>query len=123
MPTLRFAARLGSLLLAGMLASACSKPTPTDGNPTIGSEALPAPATKGGSVTGMPDPGVAIPQPPPLATPQVQAEDTATADANTPATADNSDPTMQPGNPAPALPAPPAATTNTTPTAEPVPGK
>lgn len=34
MPTLRFAARLGSLLLAGMLASACSKPTPTDGNPT-----------------------------------------------------------------------------------------
>lgn len=123
MPTLRFAARLGSLLLAGMLASACSKPTPTDGNPTIGGEAPAAPATKGGSVTGMPDPGVAIPQPPPLATPQVQAEDTATADANTPATADNSDPTMQPGNPRTRTACAPAATANATSTAEPMPGK
>ena len=123
MPTLLFAARLGSLLLAGILASACSKPTTTDGNQIIGSETLPAPAAKGGSVTGMPDPGVATPQPPPLATPQVQAEDTEAADTGTPAAANNSDQTVQPANPAPALPAPPAATANATSTAEPVPSK
>ena len=120
MPTLHFAARLGSLLLAGILVSACSKQPTTDGSQATGTETLPAPAANGGSVTGMPDPGVATPQPPPLDTPQVPAEATTPADATSPAAIDPNNTAPSPAGPAPASPAPPVTSATVPAPAEPV---
>ncbi len=111
MLALRIATSLGSLLLGCTLFTACNNPKTTGSTQATGEDSLPAPAAQGGSVTGMPDPGVATPQPAPIDTNTPAEDSTAVTDAGAqPDTGTASDTTPASNSPA-AVPAQPSAST------------
>ena len=109
MLALRIATSLGSLLLGCTLLTACNNPKTTGSTQATGEDSLPAPAAQGGSVTGMPDPGVARARPAPV---EVIATETSAlpeeGDAMTAASTDGTDPQLPP-EPLPQALAEPAA--------------